>query len=162
MGDIIYSDDILPAGGRILPLRSNIPAISRYTFSRIDPEFANRAESWGGGFIIGGSNYGQGSSREHAALAPMSLGVSAVIAKSFARIHQANLINFGILPLTFKNPPDYDLIEQGNELELDIRNLNGYLILQAGEKMIPVTHSLTSREIEILKAGGALAYARFS
>ena len=160
VGDNITTDDILPAGAKILPLRSNIPAISLYTFSGIDPEFAERAKSWGGGFVIGGSNYGQGSSREHAALAPMSLGVVAVIAKSFARIHQANLINFGILPLAFKNPQDYDLIEQGYRLELDIRDLNRNLILKAANKDIPLTHTLSSREIEILKAGGALSYAR--
>jgi aconitate hydratase len=159
VGDNITTDDILPAGAKILPLRSNIPAISRYTFSRIDPDFADRAQKWGGGFVVGGSNYGQGSSREHAALAPMSLGVLAVVAKSFARIHQANLINFGILPLTFKNPPDYDLIGQGEEFELVVRDLNKGLILRAGDKKIAVTHTLTPREMEILKAGGALAYA---
>jgi len=159
VGDNITTDDILPAGAKVLPLRSNIPAISRYTFSRIDSGFADRAESWGGGFVIGGANYGQGSSREHAALAPMSLGVLAVITKSFARIHQANLINFGILPLTFKNPADYDSIKQEDELELDIKNLDGNLILQVGKKEIPLTHTLTAREIEIIKAGGALAYA---
>ncbi len=118
-----------------------------------------RAKSWGGGIIIGAANNGQGSSREHAALAPMSLGVLEVDAKSIARIHQANLINFGILPLTFKNPSDYDLIGQGEELELDVQNLEADLTLRSKEKDIAVAHSLTSREIEILKAGGALAYA---
>ena len=162
VGDNITTDDILPAGAKILPLRSNIPAISRYIFSIIDPEFANRAESWGGGFIVGGANYGQGSSREHAALAPMSLGVMAVIAKSFARIHQANLINFGVLPLTFKDPRDYEMLGQGSELELDIHNLDSNLVLRSGDKKIPLTHRLTSREIEILKAGGALAHASSS
>ncbi|HEB71729.1 MAG TPA: aconitate hydratase, partial [Nitrospirae bacterium] len=122
-GDNITTDDIMPAGARILPLRSNIPAISEFVFERVDTSFPSRAKEEGGGFIIGGSNYGQGSSREHAAIAPKYLGVKAVIVKSFARIHMANLINFGILPLTFENEADYDRIDQGDELELDTSNI---------------------------------------
>ena len=107
LGDHITTDDILPGGSEILPFRSNIPAISRYTFSRLDAGFAERALEAKGGVILGGENYGQGSSREHAALAPMFLGIRAVLAKSFARIHLNNLINYGILPLVFENPEDY-------------------------------------------------------
>ena len=114
VGDNITTDHIMPAGAKVLPLRSNIPAISEYVFERIDPTFPARARAAGGGFIVGGSNYGQGSSREHAALAPMYLGVKAVIAKSFARIHLANLINFGILPLTFAVEADYESVRQGD------------------------------------------------
>lgn len=116
--DNITTDHIMPAGAKVLPLRSNIPAISEYVFSGVDPEFAARAKAKKGGFIVGGENYGQGSSREHAALAPMFLGVQAVLAKSFARIHQANLINFGILPATFADPQDFDGVAQGDELEM--------------------------------------------
>ncbi len=116
VGDNVTTDHILPAGASILPLRSNIPAISEFTFQRVDPDFVSRAKEWGGGLIVGGSNYGQGSSREHAALSPMYLGVRAVIAKSFARIHYANLINNGILPLTFDAPSDYDTLDLGDEL----------------------------------------------
>lgn len=124
VGDNITTDHIMPAGARVLPLRSNIPAISEYVFERIDPEFPKRAREKGGGLVVGGDNYGQGSSREHAALAPMYLGLRAVIVKSFARIHHANLVNFGIPPLTFADPADYDRIEQGDEIEIgDIRNL---------------------------------------
>jgi len=116
VGDNITTDHIMPAGSRILPLRSNIPAISEHVFEQVDPQFPARAKAKGGGFVVGGENYGQGSSREHAALAPMHLGVKAVLAGSFARIHKANLINFGILPLTFADPADYDRVAQGDAL----------------------------------------------
>ena len=113
----------MPAGAKILPLRSNIPAISEYVFEKVDKGICQARKGEGGGFLVGGANYGQGSSREHAALAPMYLGVKAVITKSFARIHRANLINFGILPLTFENENDYNAIDQGDSLELpDIKN----------------------------------------
>ena len=125
MGDNITTDHIMPAGAKILPLRSNIPEISKHVFEAVDPSFYEKARSWGGGFIIGGENYGQGSSREHAALAPKYLGVKAVVVKSFARIHLANLINFGIVPLTFRNPEDYDRISEGDELEITIGSLSG-------------------------------------
>ncbi|HBF33721.1 TPA: aconitate hydratase, partial [Candidatus Sumerlaeota bacterium] len=116
--DNITTDHIMPAGSKVLPLRSNIPAISEYVFAPVDAEFSKRAKEKNGGFVIAGDNYGQGSSREHAALAPMYLGVKAVIAKTFARIHQANLINFGIVPLIFENAKDYDAIAQGDAIEI--------------------------------------------
>jgi aconitate hydratase len=160
--DNITTDHIMPAGAKILPLRSNVPAISEYVFSVIDTDFPKRAKELGGGFVVGGANYGQGSSREHAALAPMYLGVRAVLTKSFARIHLANLINFGILPLNFANENDYGKVDQGDELELDVSLLNGNLILKNITKGtdIPVAHSLSSRDIAILKAGGSLGYAK--
>ncbi len=162
--DNITTDHIMPAGAKILPLRSNVPAISEYVFSVIDPDFSKRAKELNGGFVLGGANYGQGSSREHAALAPMYLGVKAVITKSFARIHLANLINFGILPLTFVNENDYDDISQGDDLELDVSNLNGNLSLKNITRNIEiqVEHSLSSRDIDIIKAGGSLGYAKKS
>ena len=119
VGDNISTDIIMPAGNRVLPLRSNIPAISEFVFESLDATLAKRARESGGGIVIGGENYGQGSSREHAALAPRYLGVTAKIAKSFARIHKANLINFGIVPLTFKNPADYDLLKQGDMVTVE-------------------------------------------
>ena len=118
VGDNISTDDILPGGSEIMALRSNIPEISKYTFVHVDKSFAQRALQRSGGFIVGGENYGQGSSREHAAMAPKYLGVKAIIAKSFARIHMANLTNFGILPLTFSDKNDYDAITQGDQLEI--------------------------------------------
>mgnify|MGYP001166280570 FL=1 len=160
--DNITTDHIMPAGAKILPLRSNVPAISEYVFSVVDADFAMRAKESGGGFVVGGANYGQGSSREHAALAPMYLGVRAVLTKSFARIHLANLINFGILPVNFANENDYSGIDQNDELELDVSNLSGNLILKNITKGtdIPIVHSLSSRDIAILKAGGSLGYAK--
>jgi aconitate hydratase len=166
VGDNITTDHIMPAGAEILPLRSNIPAISQYVFARIDPGFARRALENGGGFIVGGSNYGQGSSREHAALAPRYLGVKAVLAKSFARIHAANLVNFGILPLLFCNPDDGDALEQGEQLELPTiaQALQGHAPLQAiakrTGKVIPLRHELSERQVRILLAGGLLNYYR--
>ena len=160
--DNITTDHIMPAGARILPLRSNIPEISKYVFEAIDPEFPSRALESGGGFIIGGENYGQGSSREHAALAPKYLGVKAVIVKSFARIHLANLINFGIVPLTFKEPADYDSIDMGDELEVVIGDLRGDVILrnQTKDTVIELTHSLSQLDAEILKTGGKLPWVK--
>ncbi|MBW7942670.1 MAG: aconitate hydratase, partial [Candidatus Kuenenia stuttgartiensis] len=153
-----------PAGAKVLPLRSNIPAISEFVFEKVDKEFAKRAKEKGGGFLVGGINYGQGSSREHAALAPMYLGVKAVIAKSFARIHRSNLVNFGILPLTFTEENDYLVLDQGDSLELvDIKKQlksGGILVVhnRTKNKEIKVTHLLSSREIDILFAGGLLNY----
>ena len=160
--DNITTDHIMPAGAKILPLRSNIPAISEYVFSQVDESFSNRAKEKKGGFIVGGDNYGQGSSREHAALAPKYLGVKAVIVKSFARIHRANLVNFGIMPLTFKDPSDYDKIEQGDRLHLDLSDLSGEIFLEVKNKdlRIPLTHDLSPREIDIIKQGGTLNYTR--
>lgn len=161
-GDNITTDHIMPAGAKILPLRSNVPAISEHVFAAVDPEFPKRAKESQGGFIVGGANYGQGSSREHAALAPMFLGVKAVITKSFARIHLANLINFGILPLTFCKESDYDAVDQGDELELDVRTIGETLVLKNKTKgtECEVTHLLGERDLLILKAGGALGYVK--
>lgn len=163
VGDNITTDHIMPAGAKVLPLRSNVPAISQYVFESVDPTFPKRAKEAGGGFIVGGSNYGQGSSREHAALAPMYLGVKAVIVKGFARIHLANLINFGILPLTFANEGDYEKIDRDDQLEFRTEGLDsGSLVLKNLTKKIdiPVKHSLTARDLEIVRAGGTLAYVK--
>jgi len=166
VGDNITTDHIMPAGAKVLPLRSNIPAISEYTFSRIDTDFPKRAKEAGKCMVVGGDNYGQGSSREHAALAPKFLGLQAVIVKSFARIHLANLINFGILPLTFSNPTDYELINQGDELEIkDVKKI----IMEGGvlkaknlnnNSVVILNYSLTPRQKEIVFAGGALNYVK--
>lgn len=162
VGDNITTDHIMPAGSKVLPYRSNVPKISEFCFSVVDETFAARAKAAGKGFIVGGSNYGQGSSREHAALAPLYLGIKAVIAKSFARIHAANLVNAGILPLIFENPDDYDEIEQGDVLRLDnVRAALGddRIILHAGNKDIQLRMELAERQKEVLLAGGLLDYA---
>jgi len=158
-GDNVSTDDILPGGSEVMSLRSNIPEISKHVFRHIDPIFADRALKKGGGFIVGGENYGQGSSREHAALAPRYLGVKAVIAKSFARIHLANLVNFGILPLTFEDEQDYVDIDLGNSLEVNVKDMKQNLCLQNVTKAasIKVKLDLSDREKELIKAGGRLA-----
>ncbi len=169
LGDNVTTDDIMPAGSQILPFRSNIPAISEYVFYNIDEGFAERAKeakARGGGVIIGGENYGQGSSREHAAIAPMYLGIKAVIAKSFARIHRANLINFGILPLSFSSPGDMEGIERGDILRISgvgdslttdqvyrVRNLT------RGTEFT-VRSDLSRREQDLLLAGGLLPFLK--
>jgi len=160
-GDNITTDHIMPAGAKILPLRSNLPKISEFVFEAVDPTFPKRAKELGGGFVIGGENYGQGSSREHAALAPMYLGVKAVITKSFARIHLANLVNFGILPLTFKDATDYDRVEQGDELVLDITDVMKPKLTNKTKGVgIPVVAQLFSeRDKDMILAGGALNLA---
>ncbi len=162
VGNNITTDHIMPAGSKILPLRSDIPAISEYVFYNIDRDFAKRAKGNNNGFIVGGENYGQGSSREHAALAPMHLGIKAVIAKSFARIHKANLINFGILPLEFVNKEDYDKIKQGDGII--INNVIGSLIknknLAIENKNIPLKYDLSERDREIIIAGGKLNFIK--
>ncbi len=169
VGDNITTDHIMPAGAKILPLRSNIPAISNFCFTVCDEEFPTRAKEMGQSIIVGGVNYGQGSSREHAALAPLYLGVKAVLVKSFARIHRANLINAGILPLTFVNESDYDKIAQGDRLsisgvrkavetgacELTLKN-------ETSGCEIPVLCELTGRTRDIILAGGLLDYTRES
>jgi len=166
VGDNITTDDIMPASSDILPLRSNIPAISEFVFFRIDRDFAKRAKKMGGGVIIGGKNYGQGSSREHAALAPMYLGVKAVIARSFARIHRSNLINYGIVPFGFQKDEDYQKIEEGDTIEIKgIREglgTDGDITFCNKSKgiSIPVKAILTPRESEILKAGGVLRWIK--
>ena len=165
VGDNITTDHIMPAGAKILPYRSNIPFLSQFCFQVCDPTFAERAKAAGDCIIVGGSNYGQGSSREHAALVPMYLGVRCVVAKSFARIHVANLINAGILPLTFANPDDYDLVEQDHELQID-NIYNGMdegkidLIDKTNGKIIPAICSFTDRQKQILMAGGLLNYTK--
>lgn len=168
VGDNITTDHILPAGARVLPLRSNIPAISKHLFERVDPEFFKKAKELRGGFVVGGENYGQGSSREHAALAPMFVCIRAIIVKSYARIHRSNLINFGILPLTFKDEKEFERVEQGDQLKIErIRDrlqANGSLTIQnvTQGKTFEVLHGLNEREIEILLAGGLLNHSRKS
>ena len=162
--DNITTDHIMPAGSKILPYRSNIPFLSQFCFSVCDTTFPERAKAAGDG-IMGGSNYGQGSSREHAALVPMYLGIRCVIAKSFARIHVANLINAGILPLTFKNSEDYNLLEQGHKLHLS-NILSGmsagilYITDENTGRKIPLVCDLTQRQREIVIAGGLLNYTK--
>jgi aconitate hydratase len=165
VGDNITTDDIMPAGAKILPLRSNIPAISEYVFSRIDPSFSVRAKTEGGGVVLGGANYGQGSSREHAALAPMYLGIKVVLAKSFARIHRDNLINFGILPLTIL-PEPYDVLEQDSEIELpdiarEVKESSDVTLIDVKTgNTYKAEHYLTDRQREIILAGGSLNYIK--
>lgn len=165
VGDNITTDHIMPAGAKILPYRSNIPHLSQFCFAVCDESFPERAKALGKSIIVGGSNYGQGSSREHAALVPMYLGVRAVITKSFARIHVANLINAGIMPLTFKNPDDYDKLNQSDKLTLT----NVFAGMDSGEIMlkdettgdeIPLVCFFTERQKAILKAGGLLEYTK--
>jgi aconitate hydratase len=161
VGDNITTDHIMPAGAAITALRSNIPAISRHVFERVDKDFVTRAEKAGQGLILGGENYGQGSSREHAALAPRHLGVRVVLTKSFARIHKANLINFGILPLLLANEEDYDTLAQGDVLRLELGALEPGAALCAttsGDRQLTLTHDLTGNEIAIIKAGGLFNY----
>ncbi len=166
VADNVTTDHIMPAGSKVLPLRSNIPAISEFVFNIIDPTFPKRAKEAGGGFVVGGENYGQGSSREHAALAPMYLGLKAVLVKSFARIHRANLINFGILPLTFVQASDYDSISQGDKLEIpDLKQVikvdHPFPVKDlATGKSVQVVHSLTDRQKEIIMAGGLLNWTK--
>ncbi len=165
VGDNITTDHIMPAGAKILPYRSNIPHLSQFCFGVCDTTFPERAKALGKSIIVGGSNYGQGSSREHAALVPMYLGVRAVIAKSFARIHIANLINAGIMPLTFKNPDDYDRLNQSDKLVLNniFSGIDlGEIILlnESTNEEIALECSFTERQKAILKAGGLLAYTK--
>ena len=165
VGDDITTDHIMPAGAKILPYRSNIPFLSQFCFRVCDPDFPERAKKAGNGVIVGGSNYGQGSSREHAALVPMYLGVRCVIAKSFARIHVANLINAGILPLTFADPADYDGLTQDNRLSF--RNIKNGIAAgrvemtdeSTGKKMV-LNCDLTPRQQAILLCGGLLNYTK--
>jgi aconitate hydratase len=165
LGDNITTDDIMPAGTKILSMRSNIPAISEHVFSGIDPSFSAKARGYGSGVIVAGLNYGQGSSREHAALAPMYLGIKIVLAKSFARIHRENLINFGILPLAI-SPEIYDILEEGREIEFphiaeEIKDsLYVTMIDTVIGKSYRIKHSLTQRQRRIILAGGLLNYVR--
>lgn len=165
--DNVSTDDIMPAGAKVLPLRSNIPEISKFTLTRLDETFYKRSEeaSFADCCVVGGENYGQGSSREHAALGPMYLGVRAVITKSFARIHKANLINYGIIPMTFKNPADYDKIAQGDTLELvdidsSLKNGTPFRVVINGKTEIECVNDIAARSASILMAGGLAAYTR--
>lgn len=166
VGDNITTDHIMPAGAKILPLRSNIPKISQHCFTVCDKDFPNRAKTLASSVIVGGENYGQGSSREHAALAPLYLGVKAVLVKSFARIHRANLINAGIIPLTFKNAEDYDKIKLGDVLELpnvkkEIENGEDITVFnKTNEETIKTSCELTDRTRAIIIAGGLLDYTK--
>lgn len=166
VGDNITTDHIMPAGSAILPFRSNIPKLSEFCFRQVDPDFSKNCKKEGKGFIIGGSNYGQGSSREHAALVPLYLGIKAVITKSFARIHAANLVNAGIIPLTFDDPAAYDEIDQGDELVLnDVINSikSGDSIVLTNKtkgKEYKLSFTFSERQREILLAGGLLDYTR--
>ncbi len=168
VGDDITTDHIMPAGAKILPYRSNIPYLSQFCFAVCDKTFAERCKAEGKGIIIGGANYGQGSSREHAALVPLYLGVKAVITKSFARIHCANLINAGILPLNFKNEADYDKIAQGDELSLEgiktaiVNNQPAVLKNLTTGESYELKYDLTKRQKDIILAGGLLNYTRES
>ena len=166
VGDNITTDHIMPAGAKILPYRSNVPKLSEFCFTVCDKDFPERAKALGGGIIIGGQNYGQGSSREHAALVPLYLGIRCVVAKSFARIHAANLINFGILPLTFDDPDDYDKFAEGDDLMID-----GYRSAIESGSSLTLTDktsgatakliiNLTERQRGIILSGGLLAYTK--
>jgi aconitate hydratase len=166
VGDNITTDHIMPAGTKILPYRSNVPKLSEFCFTVCDKDFPERAKAKNGGIIVGGVNYGQGSSREHAALVPLYLGVKAVVAKSFARIHVANLINFGIVPLTFENPADYDKINEGDALTIvgfanSVASADRLILkdLTNGAE-IPLCLNATERQRAILGAGGLLNYTR--
>lgn len=164
VGDNITTDHIMPAGAKILPYRSNIPKLSEFCFGVCDAEFPKRARSMGQSVVIGGTNYGQGSSREHAALVPLYLGVRAVIAKSFARIHRDNLVNAGILPLTFDDPDDYDLISAGDELALDTSDkalASGCVMLtdKTNGCIVRLNAALGERSCAVLRAGGLLRYS---
>jgi aconitate hydratase len=165
VGDNISTDTIMPAGNKVLPLRSNIPAISQFVFEQLDPQFPQRAQKAGNGAIIAGENYGQGSSREHAALAPRYLGIRVKIAKSFARIHKANLINFGIVPLVFKDPADYDLLQPGERLlipHLRTMIVRGAVVIpvEVGERTFLTILDISDRQRRELLAGGTLNYVR--
>lgn len=166
VGDDITTDHIMPAGTKVLPYRSNVPKLSEFCFTVCDPTFPERAKKAGGGVILGGVNYGQGSSREHAALVPLYLGIQAVVAKSFARIHVANLINFGIVPMTLENSDDYDLFAQGDELEIlgfadAVQGADSAVLRNATTgKQAKLKLSLSPRQREILLAGGRLNYTK--
>ena len=165
-GDNVSTDDIMPAGAKVLPLRSNIPEISRYTFERLDTGFYDRAQNASGCMVLGGENYGQGSSREHAALAPMYLGVRAVIVKSFARIHKANLVNYGILPLVLSDPSVYDKLAMNDELTLSgihaaLKNGTPFTLLRKSDGLsIEANNDLDERTRKVLLAGGLAAWTR--
>ena len=158
VGDNITTDHIMPAGAKILPYRSNIPYLSKFCFAACDEKFSVRATEKNGGIIVAGANYGQGSSREHAALVPLYLGVKAVVAVSFARIHLANLINAGIVPLTFQNSEDYEKVSLGDNTVITLADDLSSATLTVGENTIPLVASFSDRQKALLKAGGLLPY----
>ena len=166
VGDNITTDHIMPAGTKVLPYRSNVPKLSEFCFTVCDPDFPTRAKEMGGGIILGGHNYGQGSSREHAAMVPQYLGIKAVIAKSFARIHVANLINFGIIPFTLFNEDDYDKLNMNDEIYIEgfaeaVKNKDvAILVNKRTGDVIPLNLNLTERQREILLSGGMLSYTK--
>ncbi|MBQ8303205.1 MAG: aconitate hydratase [Clostridia bacterium] len=165
VGDNITTDHIMPAGAKILPYRSNVPKLSEFCFTVCDKDFPERAKTEGGGVILGGQNYGQGSSREHAALVPLYLGVKAVIAKSFARIHIANLINFGIIPMTLADESDYDKINEGDDLVIEgfsdaVAGSDFAYVCVNGKEKIKLNLNFSERQREILLAGGMLNYTK--
>lgn len=165
VGDNITTDHIMPAGAKILPYRSNIPYLSKFCFEIVDPTFSDRARAAGTGIIVGGTNYGQGSSREHAALVPLSLGIKVVVAKSFARIHAANLVNAGILPLVFDNPDDYELMTQGSTITIgDVHEClqDGHFVAKVGSESIGLHCELAERQKKILLCGGLLKYTAYN
>jgi aconitase A len=167
-GNDVSTDEILPAGARVLPFRSNIEAISEFAFEAIDEKFAERARKHRdtGSCVIGGENYGQGSSREHAALAPRFLGIRVVIAKSFARIHWQNLVNFGILPLTFSDPAGYENVKQGDVLRFEnirnvIRQSHSFAVRNTMQNLaFSVEHRLSERQIEMILRGSLISVVR--
>ncbi|MBQ7913464.1 MAG: aconitate hydratase [Clostridia bacterium] len=164
VGDDITTDHIMPAGTKVLPYRSNVPKLSEFCFTVCDKDFPQRAKARGGGVILGGVNYGQGSSREHAALVPLYLGIKAVVAKSFARIHVANLINFGIVPMTLQNPDDYDDFAEGDQIEIQgfaeavVGANEAILVNNANGKTAKLNLNLSARQRQMLLAGGCLNY----
>jgi len=163
--DNISTDTIMPAGNTVLPLRSNIEAISEFVYYQISPNFHSEAKDKGEVVIVGGENYGQGSSREHAALAPRYLGVRAKVAKSFARIHKANLCNFGILPLTFKNPEDYQRLSKGNkvvfrEIRKRIEQGDTEIPIEVNGQQIVTLLDVSLRQRQALLAGGTLNFVK--
>jgi len=166
VGNDVSTDEIMPPGLRVLPFRSNIPKIAEFSFDRLDPTYAARAKQVLGHVVVGGSNYGQGSSREHAALGPQYLGLRAVLAKGFARIHAQNLINFGVLPLTFVDPADLDGIQAGDVLRLtDLRH-----VLAEGRELVvekvtrqykfQVRHTMSPRQVQFLLSGGLISWMK--
>ena len=166
VGDDITTDHIMPAGTKVLPYRSNVPKLSEFCFTVCDKDFPERAKEKGGGIILGGANYGQGSSREHAALVPLYLGIKAVVAKSFARIHVANLINFGIVPMTLANPDDYEYFAEGDQLAIEgfadaVASANeAILVNKTNGKTAKLVLNLSARQREMLLAGGCLNYTK--
>jgi len=169
VGDNVSTDEILPAGAQVLPFRSNIPAISRFAFSQVDDTYHDRAlaiRDQGGHFVVAGDNYGQGSSREHAAIAPRYLGLRAVVAKRFARIHEQNLVNFGVLPLTFADPDDYDRVDQGDELAIEkpaaqIQSGRDVMVENRTKReSYTCTHALSTRQVQLVVSGSLIAFLR--